>query len=92
MRSGGWYILRAGTVFAGTAILFSVALFGQEVPAPKSPAAVEASVTSSPAMEPLLRARKNVEKYFQQAANVVCTENVTQATIGKNGKADYRED
>ena len=91
MRSG-WYILRAGTVFAGTAILFSVALFGQEVPAPKSPAAVEASVTSSPAMEPLLRARKNVEKYFQQAANVVCTENVTQATIGKNGKADYRED
>lgn len=43
-------------------------------------------------MDALLRARKTVEKYFQQAANVVCTENVTQAVVGKNGKAEYREE
>jgi hypothetical protein len=43
-------------------------------------------------MDALLRARKTVEKYFEQAANVVCTENVTQAVVGKNGKANYRED
>jgi hypothetical protein len=44
------------------------------------------------AMDALVRARKLVEKYFEEASNVVCTENVTQATIGKNGKANYRED
>lgn len=43
-------------------------------------------------MEALVRARKLVEKYFEEASNVVCTENVTQATVGKNGKANYRED
>lgn len=46
----------------------------------------------SPAMEPLLRARALVEKYFEQSSNVICTENVSQAVIGKNGKAFYRED
>jgi hypothetical protein len=43
-------------------------------------------------MEALVRARKLVEKYFEQASNVVCTENVTQAVVGKNGKPNYRED
>jgi hypothetical protein len=49
-------------------------------------------VTASPGMDALVRARKLVEKYFEQASNVVCTENVTQALVGKNGKANYRED
>ncbi len=59
-----------------------------------APAVVEAAPAAplSPAMDALLRARKRVEKYFEQAANVVCTENVTQAVVGKNGKAYYRED
>jgi hypothetical protein len=48
--------------------------------------------TLSPAMDSLVRARKLVEKYFAQASNVICTENVTQAVVGKNGKANYRED
>jgi hypothetical protein len=62
-------------------------------PANSAPAATEApSAPPSPAMDALLRARKTVEKYFQQAANVVCTENVTQAVVGKNGKAEYREE
>lgn len=43
-------------------------------------------------MDVLVRARKLVEKYFEQASNVVCTESVTQALVGKNGKASYRED
>jgi len=40
----------------------------------------------------LVQARKLVDQFFEQAANVVCTENVTQAIIGKNSKANYRED
>jgi len=48
--------------------------------------------TQSPAMGALVRARKLVEKYFEEASNVVCTENVTQALVGKNSKAYYRED
>jgi hypothetical protein len=59
-----------------------------------APAVAEAppSAPLSPAIEALVHARKRVEKYFEQAANVVCTENVTQAVVGKNGKAYYRED
>src|ERR1700693_5261244 len=57
------------------------------------PAVMEAlRPTQSPAMDALVRARKLVEKYFEQAANVVCTENVTKAVVGKNGKANYRKD
>jgi hypothetical protein len=47
---------------------------------------------ASPEMEAILRARKSVEKFFEQTGNVVCTENVTQAVVGKNGKANYREE
>jgi hypothetical protein len=46
----------------------------------------------SPRLDALLLARKSVEAFFEQSANVICTENVTQALIGKNGKANYRED
>jgi hypothetical protein len=57
------------------------------------PALTEAPpVALPPAMDALVRARKLVEKYFEEASNVVCTENVTQALVGKNGKAIYRED
>jgi len=45
-----------------------------------------------PGLEPLIRARALVEKFFEQSSNVICTENVTQAMVGKNGKVDYRED
>lgn len=58
-----------------------------------APAVTEAPTAAvSPAMDALVRARKLVEKYFEEASNVVCTENVTQALVGKNGKANYRED
>jgi hypothetical protein len=57
------------------------------------PAVAEAHpATPSPAKDALVLARQLVEKYFEQASNVVCTENVTQATVGKNGKVNYRED
>ena len=36
-------------------------------------------------MEPLLKARKTVGRFFEQSANVVCSESVTQAIVGKNG-------
>ena len=67
------------------------AAFGQAPPAAQ-PSSEPAGASGSPAMETLMRARKTVEKYFEQAANVVCTENVTQALVGKNGKANYREE
>jgi hypothetical protein len=43
-------------------------------------------------MEVLLRARQSVEKFFEQSANVVCTEHVMQVVLGKNGKSAYREE
>lgn len=74
------------------ALLFSCgAVLAQAPPGPQVPVP-PAATPVAPGMEPLLRARKIVEKFFEQAANVVCTENVTQAIVGKNGKAYYRED
>jgi hypothetical protein len=85
-------------MFGQLTALFVIALlfcggpaFGQAQPAAQ-PVAETAPPSVSPEMEALLRARKTVEGYFEQAANVVCTENVTQAVVGKNGKANYREE
>lgn len=61
-------------------------------PAPPVREAAPAPAPLSPSTDALVRARKLVDKFFEQAANVVCTESVTQAIVGKNGKADYRED
>jgi len=71
--------------------------FAQAVPAvaanspvvPVNPAA-DANILPGPL--PLALARRSVEKYFETAANLVCTESVTQAIVGKNGKPAYREE
>ena len=69
----------------------SSAAYAQAEPGPQPPTeAVAPGVL--PVMEPLLRARKSVEKFFEQSANVVSTERVTQAIVGKNSKPVYREE
>lgn len=40
----------------------------------------------------LLLARKGIDKFFEQSANVVCTEDVSQTLVGSNGKPVYREE
>lgn len=67
------------------------AAFGQADPGPQPPAEPTPPGVI-PALEPLFRARKSVEKFFDQSANVVCTERVTQAVVGKNSKPFYREE
>jgi hypothetical protein len=49
-------------------------------------------ISNAAAMDSLERARKLVEQFFEQSANVVCEESVTQTTLGKNGKPNYREE
>lgn len=83
--------LLGSAAFLAALLLCTGAAFGQSQPAAQ-PAPEPVTAALSPAMDALLRARKTVDKYFQQAANVVCTENVTQAMVGKNGKANYREE
>jgi hypothetical protein len=61
--------------------------YATETPAPDT-----SSSAIVPAMEPLIQARKNVGLFFEQSANVVCAESVTQISIGKNGKPAYREE
>jgi hypothetical protein len=74
------------------AVLFflSGAAYGQTSPAAQ-PGGDASVAPVSPDMETFLRARKSVEKFFEESSNVVCTENVTQAVVGKNGKANYSE-
>lgn len=82
---------RLSAVFFAVLLLSCGAALGQTPLA--APAAADASVIPvSPEIAAFLRARKSVEKFFEQSSNVVCTENVTQAVVGKNGKANYRED
>jgi hypothetical protein len=78
-------------LLAASWLYCGVVAFGQMPSVPQAlPAAGDMPVSTE--TEALLRARKTVEKYFEQATNVVCTENVTQAMVGKNGKANYREE
>src|SRR6184192_291903 len=87
----GWSFL----LVAGALLFFSRGARGQasvaepsipSAPAPANPA------PASPEMEAFQKARQSVDKFFEQSTNVVCTENVSQAVVGKNGKVDYRED
>lgn len=89
-------ILRGGRILGNfSTVAVAALLLGANLTAQTASPPADKEIPSAPlsvAMDALVRARNLVDKYFEQAANVVCTENVTQATIGKNGKADYRED
>jgi hypothetical protein len=89
--------LRAATV----ALFLVPTLAAVRASAQSAPAAQQASSPTAqenaaphavPAMPALLLARRSVEKYFAQATNVVCTESISQAVLGKNGKPAYREE
>ncbi len=93
---------RIGTSAAGRARFASIVLFigcgllfmpVRSVTQQAVPVTVAAapSVAANP-LDSLLRARKLVEQFFDQSSNVVCDEFITQSTIGKTGKANYREE
>jgi hypothetical protein len=76
---------------AVASVLLCAALYGHasSLELPGADANADANV---PAMEPLVHARKGVGHFFEQSANVVCAESITQIIIGKNGKPAYREE
>ena len=74
------------------ASLLSCCPLQAQTQADSQPTAQPAATADSAAMESLLRARKAVEKFFEQSSNVVCAESITQTTLGKNGKPSYREE
>jgi hypothetical protein len=82
---------QVGRVIALMLILGCSMVFGQSSTPPPPPADSGANPISA-GMEPLIHARALVEKFFEQSSNVISTESVTQAMVGKNGKVDYRED
>jgi hypothetical protein len=88
---------RRGYCFNLSAVLaLALFLFATPVPAQVQSASLsrpaDAVIVATPAMDALLLARKSVEKFFEQSSNVVCTETVSQLTIGKTGKTEYREE
>lgn len=88
---GFWRGKRTFSPFALVALLLLCpAAYAQASPSEQpAPPAVK---PVSPEMEAFEGARRSVDKFFEQATNVVCTENVSQGVVGKNGKVDYRED
>jgi hypothetical protein len=85
------FSLRYAAIFSLGLLLSAAATRAQLQPASLT-ASADAGAVPAPAMDALLLARKSVEKFFEQSSNVVCTESVSQLTIGKNGKAEYREE
>lgn len=91
---------RAKSLFAVLALLTAVLactalLRAQSVSA--LPAENPAAASPDPAFiaranETVLRTRKLIDKFFEQTANVVCTEDVAQTLVAKNGKPVYREE
>jgi hypothetical protein len=78
-------------VFPAVLLFWCGASLGQ-TPLPPPPLVHAPEIPVTPEIATFLRARKSVEKFFEQSSNVVCTENVNQAMVGKNGKANYREE
>jgi hypothetical protein len=77
------------------AILACTALLSAQTPASLG---IDAAASSADpafiarANDTLLRSRHLIDKFFEQAANVVCDEDVAQTLVGKNGKPVYREE
>jgi hypothetical protein len=83
--------VRSSVIVSAALVIFYSPAYGQDsAPAPPPPATAPNPV--SPEIEAFERARSLVDKFFEQSTNVVCTENVSQTMIGKNGKATYSED
>lgn len=77
-------------ILACTALLSAQTTASLAVNAAANPAADPAFLAR--ANDTLIRSRRLIDKFFEQAANVVCDEDVAQTLIGKNGKPMYREE
>jgi hypothetical protein len=89
--SGFWRSQRTFFPFPFVALLFLCPAAYPQASASEQPAAPAVNPVS-PEMQAFERARLSIDKFFEQATNVVCAENVSQGVVGKNGKVDYRED
>ena len=92
LRAGLFSFVAQTLVCALVLLFLCTAAVYPQAPLATQPAVDAAVNPVSPEMQAFLRARKSVEKFFEQSSNVVCTESVTQSLIGKNGKDYYRED
>lgn len=79
------------------AVLACAALVRAQATAPakdesNSPASAADPAFVARANATIIHARKLIDSFFEQTSNVVCTENVSQAVVGKNNKPMYREE
>ena len=85
----------AALTLVATMLVCTVLLRAQEPPPAQSRALPDAAASSpdpAKANATIVRSRKLVDTFFEQTSNVVCTEEVSQMILGKNGKALYHED
>lgn len=89
LRSQTVLLAAAMRIVACGAFLLTLPLHCQS--SAQQPVATSASVSTG-SLDSLVRARKLVEQFFDQSSNVVCDEFITQSTLGKTGKSNYREE
>ncbi len=61
------------------------------VAAPTPVAATDAAPAPAPVLDPLARARKQVQEYFAEFSDLTCKETVTQLVLNGSGRTIYRE-
>jgi hypothetical protein len=75
-----WYV---------AALVAAFAVLGGTCAGQAPPAEITADV--SPSLDDLVRARKNVQEYFDKFSDLTCKESVTQFVLNGSGRAIYRE-
>ena len=79
-------------IFACTVLLRAQTVPEREKTEVDTPAGSADPALVARANAAVTHARKLIDNFFDQTSNVVCTENVSQAIVGKNNKPMYREE
>jgi len=79
-------------IFACTVLLRAQTVPGNHKTEVDTPVGTADAAFVARANAALTHSRKLIDSFFEQTSNVVCTENVSQAIVGKNNKPMYREE
>ena len=75
--------------WCAAALVAAFAILGGTCAAQAPPGEIAAD--ASPSLDALVRARKNVQEYFDKFSDLTCKEYVTQYVLNGSGRAIYRE-
>jgi hypothetical protein len=88
---GGWGIFHRMGRKRISLFILALALSGGPSHSQSLATTETSDTTPDPRLETLAKARKSVERFFEQSANLTCTERVTQSILDYYGRSTYEE-